>query len=259
VWPLYPWYSLAGRNAAYDAQNRHIYDGLVPRVSLLVLIAVPVLFVRWRKDRRDPLVWLFFGGWAAYVLGRVADLETLGRTLPFAALGGQIAVADAIATNSEAGSRRYRDAGVAISLVGLACCAAVLPRFVPRPLLPGSVGDRDELQPVTAGYSFLGVVPWDDVVAVQGKFQAAEPAFGGKEIAPGYPAAFVDDASRRAKDNNELFSTADASQRAVILDRYHVRWILLVRSYADDPSHADVIALGKVVHRDGRMVLIRLP
>ncbi len=258
LWPLYPFFSLFANSGVYDAENAGIYQSVVPRVILL-LLAAPALWLRWRKNRTDALVLFVIGGAAVFVVGEVSGHSSFGRTLPLTALAAQIALADLVCDRVASGERRVGYVAGAVAAVGLILSAPVVPRFIPRAVLPSSVASRSDLKATTAGWGFLDVIPADDVVAVQRQeARVAEPAFGGRTVSPGYPAAFVDDQTKRRQDELEIFATTDPAQRQRLIDKYGVRWLLLNTRFADDPANRAIMELGDVIHRDRQYTLLRL-
>jgi hypothetical protein len=258
LWPLYPFFSLLGNSGVYDAENAGIYQSVLLRVILL-LLAAPALWLRWKKNPTDPLVLFAIGGAVVFLLGEVSGHSSFGRTLPLTALAAQVALADLVSERVAAGERRVGYAAGAVAVLGLLLSASVLPRFVPRVALPSSVASRSDLAATTDGWGFLHVIPSHDVVAVQRQdARAAEPAFGGKTVSPGYPAAFVDDQKQRRRDELEIFATTDPAQRTRLLDQYGVHWLLVTTRFARDPAHRAIMSLGDVVHRDSQYTLLRL-
>jgi hypothetical protein len=258
LWPLYPFFSLFGHSGVYDAENAGIYHSVLPRLILLLLTA-PALWLRWKRNPTDALVLFVIGGMTVFIAGEVFGHSSFGRTLPLTALAAQIALADLVSERVAAGDRRVGEIAGTIAALGLLLSAPVLPRFVPRVALPSSVASRSDLKATTDGWGFLDVIPSDDVVAVQRQeARVAEPAFGGRTVSPGYPAAFVNDQKQRRQDELEIFATTDATERTRLLDQYRVRWLLLNTRFADDPDNQAIMSLGDVVHRDPRYTLVRL-
>jgi hypothetical protein len=258
LWPLYSFFSLLGNSGVYDVENAGIYNSVLPRVILLMLTA-PALWLRWKKNRTDALVLLVIGGAVLFGFGAFSGHSSFGRTLPLTALAAQIALADLVSERVAAGERRIGYAAGAVATVGLLLSAPVLPRFVPRVALPSSIASGSDLSATTDGWNFLDVIPMNDVVAVQRQdARVALPAFGGKTVSPGYPAAFVDDQDQRRQDELEIFATKDPAERNRLLDKYNVRWLLLNRNFTQDPANRPIMALGDVVHRDRSYVLLRL-
>jgi hypothetical protein len=258
LWPLYPFFSLLGNSGVYDKENAGIYNSVLPRVILL-LLTLPALWLRWKKNPTDALVLFVIGGAVVFAFGEVSGHSSFGRTLPLTALAAQIALADLVSERVGAGERRIGYAAAAAATLGLLLSASVLPRFVPRAALPSSVASGSDLEATTKGWGFLRVIPNHDVVAVQRQdARVALPAFGGKTVSPGYPAAFVDDQKQRLRDELEIFATKDPAERTRLLDQYGVRWLLLNTGFTHDPANRPILALGDVVHRDRYYVLLRL-
>jgi hypothetical protein len=193
-----------------------------------------------------------------YVVGGLIGQYTLGRVFPFAALAAQVALAVEVAERSVT-DQRVRRLAAGVCVVGALGCAVAFTRLVPRPLVPHRFASGGQLEPRTSGFSFLDVVPPDDVVAVlDPAIRKEEPAFGGKTVSPGAPSPFVRDAAERASQETRLFVTQDDSERLRIISTYSVRWLLVPTAFAADPANVRILALGQVVHQDVHVVLIRL-
>ncbi|NEB80626.1 hypothetical protein G3I40_36270, partial [Streptomyces sp. SID14478] len=57
AWPFYDVLALAG-DSSVDAIHHQLYEGM-PGRFWLALLGLPVLWRRWRRDRRDPLALMF--------------------------------------------------------------------------------------------------------------------------------------------------------------------------------------------------------
>ena len=260
AWPFYPALKLLGASAQYDGIHALLYRLVRPR-TVLAVVALPALVVRLRANRRDPLVLMFGGAAAVFVVGKVTEQYSLGRILPLAMLALHVALGVWLAERApilwrEAGGIRrlaFAIAGGLILITGVFGCRAGLARVVPRVLLPSSVADDPRLDTDDGGLSFLArhTSP-DDVILVR-TVEAARiaPAFGPKVVAPGYISPFIEDVARRRTDVGRFFKTQSNGERRDIIERYGVSFVLFdLRFGPEDRS------LGGVVHRDQRYVLL---
>jgi hypothetical protein len=260
AWPLYPVLELLGVLGQYDGVHAPLYRLVGPR-TVLALVAIPALVARLRANRRDPLVLMFGGAAAIFVLGKVTEHYSLGRSLPLAMLALHVALGIWLAERASVlwggGAIAQRVllavAGGAVFLTGVFGCRAGLARAVPAALLPSGVADDPRLDAGTAGLSFLGrLTSPDDVIFVRALHAArVSPALGAKVVAPGYVSPFHRDVGRRYADVARFFSSRSADDRRVLIDQYSVSFVLFDRRLGPPDT-----SLGTVVHRDDRYVLI---
>jgi hypothetical protein len=261
AWPYYPFLELGTRgDEAYSAAMHVMYD----RAPLRVLAALPgfvVVFQRFRRDRTDVLGLMLFGGLAIYLLGAVADQRSFGRVLPLIMLAAHIGIGILVADFVE----RRRPVSIpwiawlAVSvIIGLVGVAPGLVRTVPRALLPSTLRDRTELQPITARYERLDhALPSGTVIVAEPEraLNLIAPAFDLELVAPGYPSAFVKHLDQRTADARAFLapSTSEAARRA-IADRYDVEAVLCATKRC-----AQTFAAGDEVAHGPGWTLIRVP
>ncbi|OAH10073.1 hypothetical protein STSP_65800 [Streptomyces jeddahensis] len=244
VWPYYDFFALFGTQDLDDI-HRPLYRDVLPRFWL-VLVGVAALVLRWRRDRRDPLVIFFLLGALVFTAGWLTGHYSWGRVLPAALIPAQLAAALEVA---EWGGRRAgapamrpvmrpgapsamrpatRFAAVlaAALLVGAWAQAGTLGYVIRPGLLPAAVADK--YRKPWDGYHWITPwVPYGDVVMAK-TFPARQiPAYGPYTVAPGYPDVFLPDQQQRLAAVERYFAAGTPrDERLSILHRYGVRWIV---------------------------------
>ncbi|KUO18453.1 hypothetical protein [Streptomyces dysideae] len=227
VWPYYDFFALFGAGAELESVHRGLYRDLAARYWL-VLVGVVALVLRWRWDRRDPLVILFLLGVVVFAVGGVSGHYSWGRVLPAALIPAQLAAA--LAMVEVRGSRGSRVAwawvvGGALVL-GAWTQAGTLGYVVGRGVLPGVVAAKYRAPWV--GYHWI--TPWvryGDVVMTRTLPARQIPAYGAYTVAPGYPDFFLPDEGRRVAAVRRYFAVGTAgSVRRGIVRAYGVRWVV---------------------------------
>ncbi|MFF4542645.1 hypothetical protein ACFY1J_00110 [Streptomyces sp. NPDC001406] len=228
AWPYYAFFSLFSAGADLEAIHRSLYRQLPGRFGL-VLLGVAALVLRWRRDRRDPLVIFFVLGAAVFVLGGVSGHYAWGRALPAALIPAQLAAAlEVLPVPGRTRAVRTGWAGVlaAALAVGAWTQVGTVGYVVPKSALPGVVAA--EYRAPWAGYRWI--TPWvkyGDVVMAR-TFPARQiPAYGPYTVAPGYPDVFLPDEGRRTAAVRRYFAAGTPqSQRQQIAREYGVRWVV---------------------------------
>ncbi|WP_128429016.1 hypothetical protein [Streptomyces cyaneus] len=224
VWPYYDFFALFGAGADLEAVHRGLYRDMVGRYWL-VLLGVAALVVRWRRDRRDPLVLFFAPAVMVVALGGVSGHYSWGRALPAVLIPAQIAAALGALE-----WRAWRGAWVGVLagalVVGAWTQVGTLGYVVPRTVLPQAVAAKYRAPWV--GYHW--VTPWvkyGDVVMAR-TFPARQiPAYGAYTVAPGYPDFFLPDEGRREAAVRRYFEVETPGDvRRGIVEAYRVRWVV---------------------------------
>ncbi|NDZ87201.1 hypothetical protein G3I23_16805, partial [Streptomyces sp. SID10115] len=109
VWPYYSVFSLVG-DASVDWIHRQLYTEM-PQRFWLALLGLPALWLRFRRDRRDPLVLTFALDCAVVAYGWVSGHYTYGRILGLTLVPLQFALAVELAAPRVWGWRRGALAG----------------------------------------------------------------------------------------------------------------------------------------------------
>ncbi|GAA2775425.1 hypothetical protein GCM10010521_62430 [Streptomyces rameus] len=233
LWPYYDFFALFSAGADLEAIHRPLYQDLAARFGL-VLLGVVALVLRWRRDRRDPLVLFFVLGALVFAAGGLSGHYSWGRALPAALIPAQLAAAlEAVS----AGRRAVRRGWACVLLVALAVGAwtqvGTLGYVLGRDALPGAVAEKYRTPWVGYQWIMRAGVRYGDVVMAR-TFPARQiPAYGPYTVAPGYPDVFLKDAGRREAAVERYFAPGTAAaQRRGILREYRVTWVVAGRSEA---------------------------
>ncbi|WAL95831.1 hypothetical protein [Streptomyces sp. Je 1-369] len=253
VWPYYSVFSLVG-DASVDWIHRQLYTEL-PQRFWLALLGLPALWLRFRRDRRDPLVLMFALDCAVVAYGWVSGHYTYGRILGLTLVPLQFALAIELAAPRAWGWRRGALAGAA----ALGACVGFFQiqagAVVPRALDP--IGF--DQPPRWPGYGWaVGHMHRGDVVLTNGYYPTRSvPGYGANLVAPAWPDASLDEDVRNrrlAAVRTYLDPGSTRAERTAIVRRYDVRWLLLSRDQRV-PSEAVVMGwsprTGEVLARVG--------
>lgn len=232
LWPYYSVLGMATGVWGIEGGYSQMYRGVFLR-GFLVIPGVVALVLRFRRDARDPLVWMFAGGFAVYVAGYLSGDYSLGRVAPLIALSAHVALADLTANWVVSGNRRTISAAwigiVLIGVVGMAGSTSGLIRMVPNAMLPASLSIDDRLTPMVAPYASLGdVVTSSDVVFATGLMRRVVPAIGGRVVLPRYESIFLTDRADRARDRDVFFAgESSATDRDAVITRWGVTFVVV--------------------------------
>ncbi|MFI0811407.1 hypothetical protein [Streptomyces echinatus] len=227
LWPYYDFFALFSAGADLEAIHRPLYQDLAARFGL-VLLGVAALGLRWRRDRRDPLVLFFVLGVLVFAAGGLSGHYSWGRALPAALVPAQLAAAlETVSAGRRAVRRGWACVLLGALAVGAWTQAGTLGYVVERDALPGVIAEK--YRTPWAGYQWImrAGVSYGDVV-MAGTWPARQiPAYGPYTVAPGYPDVFLKDAGRREAAVTRYFA-ADASDEARrgILREYGVKWVV---------------------------------
>jgi MacB-like periplasmic core domain len=261
AWPYYPFRALIfGGSAYFDVTNAELYSAGAMLGSMLfsALIGIPLLFLRFRKNRRDFLVSMFGCFTLVYLLGGVTGKFVLGRTMFFMVFMLQLAVAGWLAENEAvreaAGAFRGGPWLRHLTLISTAAgCLTMLPGLISAvPIFQNSYGD----------YAFLPrFVGQYDTVLSDFSTSLKIPAIAGKVVSlePDQVMIFVDH-TEAEKDIERFFEVATSQQRMQILRRYGVSFVLLNKYKADNWSMVlrSLAGATSIVYADGDMLLLRV-
>nr|WP_026245694.1 hypothetical protein [Streptomyces sp. SID8379] len=227
LWPYYSFFGLFGAGAGLEAIHRPLYRELAARLWLVALIGGAALVLRWRRDRRDPLVLFCLLGLLVFVAGGASGHWSWGRVLPAVLVPAQVAAGLEVFCAPRRAVRAGLGWAVAVALVaGAWTQSGTLGYVLPRSALPSAVAAK--YRAPWGGYHW--VTPWvayGDVVLAK-KFPARQiPAYGAYTVAPGYPDFFLDDEDARAAAVRTYFASGSSrAERVEVLRRYGVRWVM---------------------------------
>ncbi|MFJ6700265.1 hypothetical protein ACIQM4_30045 [Streptomyces sp. NPDC091272] len=255
AWPYYSFFALLG-HGGLETIHRSLYQDLLPRYAF-VSIGVLALGLRFRRDRRDPLVVFFALGALMVTAGAVTGHWAWGRALPAAVVPAQLAAAlAAVSTGSRLGRNVFAGLTGAALVAGAWAQAGALGYVVRADALPPAV--REKVREPWADYRW--VTPWTrygDTVMTKGLAARQVPAYGPYTVAPGYPDFFLpDEAARHAAVDRYFAPGSSRAEQLRILHRYKVSWVLRWRS--DGGLRAGDPALREVTTGPNGQVLFRV-
>lgn len=241
-WPYFSVFSLVG-DESVDWIHRQLYTEM-PQRFWLALIGLPALALRFRRYRRDPLVLMFVLDCAVVAYGWLSGHYTYGRILGLTLVPLQFALAIELAAPRP--WRRWRRAlgGVAATGAAVGFFTLQAGAVVPRALDP--VGF--DQPPRWPGYGWaVGQMHQGDVVLTNGYYPTRSiPAYGANLVAPAWPDASLAEDTRNhrlQKVRDYLSEESTRAERARIVRRYDVRWLLLSPDQKV-PEEAVVVAWG---------------
>lgn len=266
AWPYFSLVTLFTDNVGiYDETNRFIYDSAVTRALPLVLVA-PIVWVRLRRDWRDPLSLLAVLYAILYAYGYVSGHWNWGRTISFEFIVAFVLMGEFVSeleSRARSGKldRRLR-VGLAVAASLLLVLELVNMRSGIEDAKPGATVLSDPGTNRFPGYAAVFRGTSRDAVTLAGlKTGRGIPVYAGKVVAYNNPQAFVDDQAQRQADVRRFFSpsTTPAEKRAIV-DRYGVTYVFLDRDQANDASLAPaaIRVLGPVVRAEDGFELIRV-
>ncbi|MEV0440171.1 hypothetical protein AB0I84_19035 [Streptomyces spectabilis] len=242
TWPYFNPFTLVG-DTSVDAIHRQLYTEM-PQRFWLAALGLPALGARWRRDHKDPLVLMFALDCAVVAYGWLSGHYTYGRILGLTLVPLQFALAIELAAPRPWGTRRAALAGAAAlgAAVGFGQvqAGAVVPRaldpvgFDQPPRWPGYAWATDRIRP-------------GDVVLTDGyRPTRSLPAFGADLVAPAWPDTSLAEEARQRRlraVRAYLAPESTRAERAAIVRRYDVRWLLLDPAQRVPPE-AVVVAWG---------------
>ncbi|WP_320781146.1 hypothetical protein [Streptomyces sp. CRN 30] len=249
VWPYFDVFALAGDDSV-DALHRKLYTRLVGEFWLAVVVGLPALWLRGRRSPRDPLVLMFVLDCLVVAYGWVSGHYTYGRILGLALVPLQFAPAVELAAPRPwpAPRRWLGRAAAAGACLGFFTvhAGALVPAGFPQP-------------PDWPEYSWAArhIGP-GEVVITDGYYAGhAIAGYGPNLAAPAWPDPALDERERRRRERDvERYLDRDSTraERAAVVRRHHVRWLLLTR-WRPVPEEAVVVAwserTGEVLARVG--------
>ncbi|MFI9242156.1 hypothetical protein ACIGXF_06125 [Streptomyces sp. NPDC053086] len=230
LWPYYDFFALFSAGGDLEAIHRPLYEDLAGRFGL-VLLGVVALALRWRRDRRDPLVFFFALGALVFAAGGLSGHYSWGRALPAALVPAQLAAAlEVVSAGRRAVRRGWACVLTAALAVGAWTQVGTLGYVVGQDALPGVVAEKYRTPWVGYQWIMRAGVEYGDVVMTR-TFPARQiPAYGPYTVAPGYPDVFLKDAGRREAAVERYFAPGTgAAERRAVLREYGVKWVVAGR------------------------------
>jgi hypothetical protein len=258
AWPLFPvgdlWFH---QTELVHAGNDAMYNEPIPRIAP-ALVGLPWLLVRLRRNHRDPLALLGLVLAVAVVYGGLSGQWSFGRFISHLVLVLHVAVADATAALEDLLSRMPRTFGLRHLLAPLAALMLIggaWPQAVVPTLQECWRGDPRWL-------AFLETrVGRDDVVLTDLDTCWYIPSFRGRVVAYPMQLPFVPDQAERVRAVERFFEIdVPREERQAIIDRYHVKYVLLAKARYDDwqPRLDELRPLGSAVFMGPEHELLRV-
>ncbi|MFP3992069.1 hypothetical protein U9R90_32270 [Streptomyces sp. E11-3] len=241
-WPYFSVFSLVG-DSSVDSLHRQLYFGMAERYWL-ALIALPALWLRLRRSRRDPLVLMFAMECLVVAYGWFSGHYTYGRILGLTLVPLQFALAIELARPRPWPPSQRVLAPVAAGAVCLGFFSAHAGAVVPRSLDP--IGFDQPPRWDEYGWAARHIGPGEVVLTGNYRHLRTIAGYGPNLVAPAWPDASLDERERQRRKRDVtayLEPTSTRAERDAIVRRYHVRWVLLDRSQRV-PEEAVVVAWG---------------
>ena len=255
-WPLYSFLPfITSESHVFHESNAAIYQGFFTATFAALLVGLPPLVARARRNLLDPIVLLFSGLLLIYLYGGISGHSSYGRVIPYWILCLHIAAAE-WASNVEMAYLARRElsrralAAIAVAAVATLCVSPGL--LTGLPIFQNSYGEYTFLTRATARY---------DVILSDLYTSLKVPVFGGKVVASPRPLAFVPDHEDRREAVRRFFEGGTpAAERFGILQRYGVDFVVLNRREIPDwpVVLVDVTKVGTITYSDTDLLLIRI-
>ncbi|WP_246258909.1 hypothetical protein [Streptomyces typhae] len=226
TWPYFNPLTLVG-DQSVDWIHRQLYTDMPERFWLAAL-GLPALYWRWLKDRKDPLVVMFALDCAVVGYGWLSGHYTYGRILGLTLVPLQFALAIELAAARPWGTRRAALAGATALGAFTGFFQIQAGAVVPRTLDP--VGFAQPPRWPDYGWAAAHMDRGDVVLTDSYRPMRSVPAFGVNLVAPAWPdASLAESARNRRLDEvrRYLDPASTPAERAAVVERYHVRWLLL--------------------------------
>jgi alpha-1,6-mannosyltransferase len=261
LWPYYPLLKLMlDESTVYNASNMGMYENVLMRIWP-ALIGVPLLFMNFHEDWRQPLPWMFGILVTIYIIGWVFKAYSYGREISNILFILDIAIAIYLVKLESRipldGSNILYKPLIFSTVLTLLLILLTYQPFI-RPALERSIIAKRESY---EKYYFLSKTTdhYDPILADPDEDGTIKvPTFGGKLVGVSRPLAFVPDAQERLSAVDLFFSdSARLEDRLDVIRRFHVEYILLEKSKTSGwgKLKVSIKQLGKVVYQNRRFIL----
>jgi hypothetical protein len=279
---LWPWYSFY-HAIVNPPEADYSFNPTMLRLAVLTWAAPAIVLSLWSltaSDRTTVRALLTAGG-LCLALG-VSSFLTKSALTARLPLPGMIFFHLAIAVAAEESgllslpvwrerlrelvfSQRASAQTVLVTIAAAALLYFLLPQlqiiastpYLARAYIAPLAGHPDRQLNLRATYArLLAPIAPRDVVLADLSTAWPVPSFGGRIVAPVHKEYFVNGQDKRAADVRAFFAEATGQERAEILDRYHVRWILLNLSEPSRDRQAGLLRDHAVVGRENSFVLM---
>lgn len=229
AWPYSNVIEVARAAGDLDGIHRPLYSGALRTYGPPLLLSLPALGMRLRRDPLDPLAAMVALALAVVGAGWASGHWALGRMWPVVLIAVQVAVAVELVAALRG---RFRTPAVAWAVLVVAACGwsvhlqhanALAVARLDRPVT--AFADRHTWITDRIG---AGEVLLLDLDAEDPLWTARDLLGSGvRFVAPPWPDPTLPDAARRHADNRELLAAGTADdRRRDLLTRYDVHWVL---------------------------------
>ncbi|GAA2095591.1 hypothetical protein GCM10009759_24040 [Kitasatospora saccharophila] len=233
AWPYWSAFDLK-QSAALDAMHKGLYNHPLNWFGFALVLGIPALITRFRRDRLDPLVLLFALTAATVGYGYLSGHYSWGRVYPSLVLSLQFATA--LELSRIPGKQWFRQQFSLVATVTLVLGAWVqsgaLFYIEPKEHWPKPVVDVVQAWNPWPGFQWTTkYLKYGDVVMTRGERPSVMlPAYGYYTVAAGYPDPAVSEKElqQRSWDSWKFFNTdTDNALRLELLKKYHAHWVLI--------------------------------
>lgn len=231
-WPYYSVVSLLG-SGSLDGPHAELYTQLW-RYQGLILLALPALWLRLRRDRRDVFGWMFLLAAVVLAVGWPTGRYTSARVLPLLMLAGQLAlVIEIYRIRGTIQWQRLRTRLWAAATVASCLGAFLLNSGNVLYLLPPSqtldgIQAQVNRNPIPPDYGWLSdfTDTGDVVVTDDATVDRLVTAHGVYTLAPGWRDPAVPETDERIALAQRFFATASIAERTDIVAAYDLGWVI---------------------------------
>ncbi|MFI0983491.1 hypothetical protein ACH4SP_41585 [Streptomyces sp. NPDC021093] len=249
VWPYGNILSLPDASAL-DAFHISAYE-LIPQHYGLALIGLPVLLLRLRRSRRDPLVLMCLGTATVAVCGWFTGHYTWGRVIPHLLFGLQCAPAVELCAPWPRGVRARTGRGLLAAVFAVALLngarvqAGALLYVVPAHRLPVAFTAKAQYLPTWPGFDWAARHFRYGEVVLTNDYEALRmlPGYGVYTVMPAWPQPEIprSESMRRTADVAlALDARATGSERRKAVCRGGADWLVLTGGQSIPPGQGFV-------------------
>ncbi|WP_052509617.1 hypothetical protein [Kitasatospora griseola] len=242
AWPYWSVLELK-QSAALDDMHRGLYNHPLNWFGFALLLGLPAMVARFRRNRLDPVVLTFALVGATVAYGWFSGHYSWGRAYPGVIVMLQLAAAlEAARIPWRQWTRNYFTGIMAICLVfGMWVQSGVMFYLVPKNHFPKGVVENVQAWNPWPGYTWAGkYLKYGDVVMATGERPLVQlPAYGYYTVEAGYPDPAIDQAvlDQRKKDTDEFFAKDTTNTRKTeLLRQYHADWVMLLPKDGEVPT-----------------------
>jgi hypothetical protein len=246
AWPYYSVLRLWDDQGVYDPSNSVMYSSWVLHI-LPAFAALGLFFYSTGTLNRARLGLYCAPLVAIFIYGGLSQHYGDGRVISYIVLGAQIGLADLAANVERPAVARLKGRPLAFAVVGIVAAIGVAELYNLRGGLKGSLPGTGSAPAVYASYrDAVDGLPANATIVtpLNDGAEAAIPVYAGRLIATHRPLAFVNQAQRQQTVYRFFSAQASASYRQRVIDRYHVRYIVVPASLVGEVSQ-----FGSVIRR----------